>query len=285
MNGGIVRLREILDDITPSERKVADFILQHPGEMIGLSIAELSRRSGGSQAAVVRLCKSAGFKSYQELMLKVAGDLQEGQEEPGGYQEIRPHDSVDAIIHNVTNNNIQSIRNTVKVLDKHMVEQAIGALGRAERIFFFGIGASNLIAQDAQHKFLRINKPSFSFADPHLQLTTSVLLTERDAAVGISYSGKTDYVISGMKAAKEAGAVTICITKYGNSPLSEIADIQLYTSSTENDIRSGATASRITQLNIIDMLYLGVASRSYDQSVDYLEKSRAMINKTKQKGG
>lgn len=112
-----------------------------------------------------------------------------------------------------------------------------------------------------------------------------MLLTERDAAVGISYSGKTDYVISGMKAAKEAGAVTICITKYGNSPLSEIADIQLYTSSTENDIRSGATASRITQLNIIDMLYLGVASRSYDQSVDYLEKSRAMINKTKQKGG
>lgn len=68
----------------------------------------------------------------------MAGDLQEGQEEPGGYQEIRPHDSVDAIIHNVTNNNIQSIRNTVKVLDKHMVEQAIEALGRAERIFSSG---------------------------------------------------------------------------------------------------------------------------------------------------
>lgn len=284
MNGGLVRLREIMEDIAPSERKVADFILQHPSKMIGLSIAELSRLSGGSQAAVIRLCKSSGFKSYQELMLKVAGDLQGGQE-PDGYQEIRPHDTVDAIIHNVTNNNIQSIRNTVKVLDKNMVEKAIEAIDRAERIFFFGLGASNLIAQDAQHKFLRINKPSFSFVDPHLQLTSSVLLTERDVAVGISYSGKTDYVVSSMKAAGEAGAVTICITKYGNSALSEIADISLYTSSTENDIRSGATASRITQLNIIDILYLGVASRSYDNSVDYLEKSRAIINKVKNKGG
>ncbi|MCY9512820.1 MurR/RpiR family transcriptional regulator [Paenibacillus apiarius] len=283
MNGGLVRLREILDDITPSERKVAEFILQHPADMIGLSIAELARQSGGSQAAVIRLCKSMGFKGYQELMLKVAGDLQEGKE-PQGYQEIRPHDSVETIIQNVSNNNIQSIRDTVKILDAPMVALAVEAMHKADRLYFFGLGASNLIAQDAQHKFLRINKTSFSFTDPHLQLTSSVMLTSRDAAIGISYSGETEYAIASLKAAREAGATTISITKYGHSTLSGIADIPLFISSTENEIRSGAMASRITQLNIIDILYLGVASRNYDNSVTYLEKSRAIIHDVKGKG-
>lgn len=277
MNGGLVRLREIIDHITASERKVAEFILNDPAKMIGLSVAQLSQLSGGSQAAIIRLCKSMGLKGYQELMLKVAGDLQQGGEETQGYQEIRPHDSIDTIIQSVSNNNIQSIRDTLKILDVATVTEAIDAMCRAERVFFYGLGASNLIAQDAQHKFLRINKTSFSFTDPHLQLTSAVMLSKGDVAVAISYSGETDQVIGALQTAKESGATTISITKYGNSTLSTIADIPLFTCSTENEIRSGATSSRITQLNVIDILYLGVASRSYEHSVTYLEKSREVI--------
>ncbi|WP_409343887.1 MurR/RpiR family transcriptional regulator [Paenibacillus sp. MBLB4367] len=278
MNGGLVRLREIIDHITASERKVAEFILNDPAKMIGLSVAQLSQLSGGSQAAIIRLCKSMGLKGYQELMLKVAGDLQQGiNEEAQGYQEIRPHDSIETIVQSVSNNNIQSIRDTLKILDVAMVGKAIDAMCQAERVFFYGLGASNLIAQDAQHKFLRINKTSFSFTDPHLQLTSAVMLKKGDVAVAISYSGETDHVIGALQTAKEAGATAISITKYGNSTLSTIADIPLFTCSTENEIRSGATSSRITQLNVIDILYLGVASRSYEHSVTYLEKSRAVI--------
>jgi DNA-binding MurR/RpiR family transcriptional regulator len=53
----------------------------------------------------------------------------------------------------------------------------------------------------------------------------------------------------------------------------------LYTSSTENEIRSGAMSSRITQLNLIDILYLGVASRNYENSVKYLDESRRAIKR------
>jgi DNA-binding MurR/RpiR family transcriptional regulator len=277
MNGGLVRLREIFNDLTPSERKVAAFILEHPEQMIGLSVAQLAEQSGGSQAAVIRLCKSMGLKGYQELMLKVAGDLQERTEGYGGYQEIRPRDSVETIIRNVSSNNIQAIRDTLKILDADRVAGAIEALHRAERIYFYGIGASGLVAQDAQHKFLRINKTSFAFADSHLQLTSAVTLTERDAAVGISYSGETDIVAACLKSAVECGATTISITKYGNTTVSSLARIPLFITSTENEIRIGALSSRMTQLNVIDILYLGVASKHYEQSVNYLERSRTAI--------
>ncbi|KIL38539.1 RpiR family transcriptional regulator [Gordoniibacillus kamchatkensis] len=279
MNGGLVRLREVLDQLTPSERKVAKFILDDPRRMIGMSITQLAEQSGGSQAAVTRLCKSMGFKGYQELMLKVAGDLQENAGR--GYQEFRPQDSIAAIIQNVSNNNIQSIRDTLKILDIALVTKAIEALHRAERIYFYGIGASNLIAQDAQHKFMRINKTCFSFADTHLQLASAATLTTRDVAVGISYSGETTLVAECLKTAHDCGAATIGITKYGQTTVSAEAQIPLYITSTENEIRVGAMSSRITQLNLVDILYLGVARIDYELSIGYLEKSRAAVQHLK----
>ncbi|MNI65779.1 putative HTH-type transcriptional regulator YbbH [compost metagenome] len=162
-----------------------------------------------------------------------------------------------------------------------MVTKAIEALHRAERIYFYGVGASNLVGQDAQHKFTRINKTNFCYADTHLQLTSAVTLTERDVAVGISYSGQTAHVVACLKTAQESNATTISMTKFGSTPVSEQAQIPLFVTSNENEKRIGAMSSRIIQLNLIDILYLGVASIDFEQSVKYLEKSRAVIKSQK----
>jgi len=280
MSGGLVRLREILDELTLSERKVAEYILNHPDEMIGMPVAQLAQQSGGSQAAVIRLCKSLGLKGYQELMIKVAVDLQKDVGSDS-YQEFHPNDTIEQIIQSVSNNNIRSIRDTAKIIDPIRIQKAVNAIIQAKRIYFYGQGASNLIAIDAQHKFLRINKTCFAFADPDLQVTSSVMLTPEDVAITVSYSGETPYMIECIKRANASGATTISLTKYGNTTISQLADIPLYSTSTENEIRSGATSSRITQLNIIDILYLGVASKQYSDSLEYLEKSRDIIKKIK----
>lgn len=275
MNGGLVRIREMVLHITPSERIIAEYILAHPEEMAHMSVADLAERSGGSQAAIIRLCKSLGFKGYPDLKMKVVGDLQ--MQDTYEYREFSPNDPIGSIVQNVSHNNMQSIRDTMKILDLGHLQRAVEALSRASRIFFFGTGASNLIAQDAQQKFLRINKASFTFTDPTVQLTAAVTIQADDVAVGISYSGETKPVIQSLMYANEAGAATICITKYGNTTLGGVASIPLFIASTENEIRSGAMTSRITQLNLIDILYLSVASANYAESVEYLERSRKVL--------
>lgn len=97
-------------------------------------------------------------------------------------------------------------------------------------------------------------------------------------------------MISCLLHAKERSATTISITKLGKNRLSSLADIPLMITSTENEIRMGATASRIAQLNLIDILYLGVASGSYEKSLQYLEISRRVVREakspyTREKGG
>ncbi|MGV3489276.1 MAG: MurR/RpiR family transcriptional regulator [Tuberibacillus sp.] len=277
LRGGIRLIKETIDGLSPSERLAAQFILQHPDKMIGMTVNELAEASGTSQSAIIRLCKSLGLKGYQDLKLRVAGDLQTPS--PGGeYQEISPTSDIKTIITSVSNNNIFSINETLNILNPEKIEQAVNLLVNAGRIDFYGAGASQLVAQDAQHKFMRINKPCTAYADTHLQLTSAVTLTENDVAVAFSHSGETIQVIECIKAAQRKGAKTIGITRFGSNTIGDLVDVHIEMLSTESDIRSAATSSRIVQLNILDILYITVAGRFYNESLEYLNRSRTAIN-------
>lgn len=277
-NGGLIRIREALNAIKPAEKNAAHYILKHPEEVVRLSIKELSNRSGSSQAAIIRLCKNIGVSGFQDLKLRIAGDLQTSELNIYTGKEIASDENVHSLIEKVSQKNVESIRQTLKILDKSSVDRAIEVLNKANRIDFYGAAASQVIAQDAQQKFLRINKYCTAYEDAHLQLTSSVTLKETDVAVGISYSGETKHVLSAVKNAKQNNAVTIAITRYGKNTLSELADIHLCVSAVESElIRSAATASRIAQLNIIDILFTGVASKNYDATIHYLNETREVL--------
>jgi DNA-binding MurR/RpiR family transcriptional regulator len=91
-------------------------------------------------------------------------------------------------------------------------------------------------------------------------------------------------MIRSLGIAKQNGAYVISLTRFGSNPVSELADIQLFTSSLEKSIRSGAMASRMAQLNVIDILYVGIAGRHYEESVQSLEKTRQAVKAGKRNG-
>ncbi|MFT8870701.1 MAG: MurR/RpiR family transcriptional regulator [Sporolactobacillus sp.] len=278
MNGGLSRLKESYVTLKKSEQKAARYTLDYPDQMVQMTVSELAEASGSSRSAIIRLCKTLGLKGYQELRLCVAGDLQALPPNGDAYKEIQPNSDIETIIASVSNNAIFSINETLKILDHTEANRAINWLDGAHRIDFYGSGASQLVAHDALVKFMRINRMCTAYADSHLQMTSAVTLTERDVAVAISYSGETLQTVECLKAAKAAGAHTVAITGYGSNTLGRLADAVLTIVSTESDVRSAATASRIVQLNVIDMLYLAVVSRNYQASLDCLNRSRVAIH-------
>ncbi|GAK03767.1 sialic acid utilization regulator, RpiR family [Geomicrobium sp. JCM 19037] len=279
-NGGLVRIREAMPSIKRAERNAARYILEHPEKVITMSVKQLADASGSSQAAIIRMCKGIGLEGFQELKVRIAGDLQmRDQSNTITYQEIRADDGAEVLMRNISENNIFSIKETLHILDEQAISKAIQALHRAERIEFYGAAASQLIAQDAQQKFIRINKPCTAYQDMHMQITSSVTLTSEDVAFAISYSGETRHILHAIQNAKKRGATTIALTRYGSNSLSDLVDIPLYTSSSEAEIRSSASSSRIAQLNVIDILFTGVAAINYDESVDYLNETREALRK------
>ncbi|PAV31070.1 RpiR family transcriptional regulator [Virgibacillus profundi] len=275
--GGLVILTEMLPLLPPSEKKIANYIIEHPHKAITLTAMELGKRSSTSSAAVIRLCKSLNLKGFQDLKLRIAGDLQKTN--ASGFSDIEPNEPLLSVIEKMTNNSIQTIRETAELLIVEELEKAVEALRQARRIHFIGIGASSIIAQDAQQKFLRINKSAYTFSDMHMAATQVANASKEDVVVGISFSGETSEVAKVLQLAKQNNVCTICLTKYGNSSVSAQADIKLYTSATkEPTFRSAATSSRIAQLQVIDILFMSVASLQYDETVMHLNATRDAVH-------
>jgi DNA-binding MurR/RpiR family transcriptional regulator len=137
----------------------------------------------------------------------------------------------------------------------------------------FGIGSSLLVAKDAQLKFLRINKKTYVSDDWHTQLLTATNMSPNDLGIIISYSGQTHEMIECAKAIREAGAESISITRFGNNPVKSLCKHHLYVAANESLFRSGAMSSRISLLNVIDILYTGYNNRQYDKSLELLAKT------------
>lgn len=278
----LTKINQGMNSFTPSEKKIAKYILENPQEAMKLSVAEMAKKSKTSEASVIRFCKTLGLAGYQDLKLGISMSIVKKSKGKRIIHEIINVDDTPSIImEKMALGSIQAIEETKQILNLDNLEKAIKAIDNAERVYFFGAGASSIVALDAQYKFTRINIPSFMYFDNHIELTSVVHLTDKDVAVGISHSGRTKETIDILNIAKERNATTIAITQYGKNPIEEAANIVLHTANVENNFRSGAMASRIAQLYVIDSLFIGVACKRYDDVNRYLEITREALESKK----
>lgn len=268
----------MIHSLAPSEKKIAQYILHNPEESILLTSLALGERSQTSSAAVIRLCKSLGFTGFQELKIRVAGDLQ-AQAVKEGYRDIEPNEEYKDIIEKATSNTVQTLKETSDIMNMDYLKEAVSALMQAKSILFIGFGASHIAAKDAEQKFQRIGKHAQAISDVHMAATAIANKGTEDVVVGISFSGKTSEVVKLLELSKRRNTKTISITKYGKSPVTSLSDIQLFTSAAkEATFRSGATSSRIAQLHVIDILFMCFASEEYEQTVKHLDETREAVS-------
>lgn len=277
MTSALVRLREAAESFSPTERAAAHIILSNPQLVAELSIHELAKQTFSSPSTIVRLCNHTGYSGYKEFRRAMINDLAVREQTKKEQVQIVHSDSLDDIIEKITYKNIVALEETKALIDTNVLRQCVDLVQNAKVIYLFGIGASLCAAKDAYLKFLRINKLCVINEDWHSQLLQAKNATKEDLGIAISYSGATAEIVECMKSLKENGTPTIAITRYVKSPVAKLADQRLYTAASESLFRTGAMSSRISQLNIIDILYTALSNRQYEQSMDQL--SRTHIHK------
>ncbi|HET7578137.1 MAG TPA: MurR/RpiR family transcriptional regulator [Bacillales bacterium] len=281
LKGGLVSIQEALPHLKPSERKVAEYVLAHPEQVVSCSVQKLASLTDVSEATIVRFSRTLKCKGFQELKLRIAYDLNNEDDPNDSYEEITMDGPVHSLIRSVSRNNMQSIKDTLSVLSEEETGKAIERLRAARKIAVYGIGASAVIAGDFKQKLTRIDRwceAGFGFDE---QATISANLDKRDVVLGISNSGQTVDIIEALSIAKENGASVISLTRFGDNPVSQLADVTLFASSLEKRFRSGAMSSRISMLNVVDILYIGIASENYEESIEKLENTRKAVSPAK----
>lgn len=270
--GFLVRVQAMYSSLRDSEKKIADYIKENYQNIMNLTITELAEKSGTSEAAVVRLCKSLGYKGFQEFKIKAAQDVIQPSRQV--HEAIERDDDLPTIKKKVFNAHIQTLIDTLEILNDEDFEKAVDLIANANRLEFYGEGGSGVVALDAQHKFLKIGLKSFASIDSNLQAMLASLLQKGDVVVGISHSGASRNLIESLEIAKKMGASIIAITNYSKSPILKVSDVVLFTISKETAFKSYAMSSRIAELAIIDALVMGVAFKNYEESFKNIQKTR-----------
>jgi DNA-binding MurR/RpiR family transcriptional regulator len=277
----MVSIRSILPTLPPAERRVAEGVLAEPERIPPLSIGDLARRSSTSEATVVRFSKRAGFAGYPDLRSAIAMHVGRSAASPRrswlALTDIAPDDALEDIVAKAGQRDAQAITETVEQLDIGVLGRVIESLTLARSIEIYGIGASGLVAVDLQQKLRRIGFSAVATVDGHAAMTSAALLTERDVAVGISHSGETLDVLDPLRLARGRGCTTVAITNYPRSSLGHLADLVLTTATRETVFQAGSMASRTAQLTVVDCVYLAVAQRAYERSVQALELTSAAL--------
>lgn len=274
MSSALLRLRECSQRFSSTERGVAERILREPQLVVELSVHELAQKTFSSPSTIVRMCSHTGYSGYKEFRRAVTFELAKREQTRQREQkDLQRSDSLEQIIDKITYANILSLEETRDLMDASILRSGAEVLRRARVIYLFGLGASLCAAKDAYLKFLRLNKLCVINEDWHSQLVQSCNATDQDAALVFSYSGVTKEVIACMKNLKKNGTPIIAITRCVASPVSELADYRLYTAANESLFRSGAMSSRMSQLNVVDILFTILANEDYERSLQQLSRT------------
>lgn len=275
MKSVLIAAEQYKQQSSSAERGVLNCILDDPETATQCTIHRLAELSYTSPSTIVRLCRKLGFSGYRELQKSLVAELvvrrQSRREEKN---RIEHSDLLSEIIDKVTFRNITSLEDSQRLVDQDAVARSVDLICESDTVLLFGLGASYLVAQDGYLKFLRADKRCACCEDFHAQLVLARNAKPQDVAIIISYSGCTDEVNQCARYLQQQGTPIIAITRFVHSPLSQMADCCLYVVAMEELFRSGAMSSRISQLNMIDILYTAYINRNFSQNFDYIKHNQ-----------
>ncbi|OUS14168.1 transcriptional regulator [Gammaproteobacteria bacterium 53_120_T64] len=251
-----------------SERKVGQFVLTQPDEVIRMRIVDLAEQAEVSEPTVVRFCRAVGCDGFQDFKLALAQQL--ASSPSIGQIAVTDSDSTAEYSFKVFDSTVDSLLKVRDNLDLEMLDRAVQALCAAKRVEFYGFGASAAVAFDAQHRFFRLQLATAAYSDPHLQNMSATSLSPDDVVVAFSQSGRTKALLDSIALVKTRGAKVIALAP-SQSPVAEAATIPI-TIDVKEDIQIYTPlSSRIAHLAVIDVLAIGVAQQKGPQLEEHLQ--------------
>jgi len=267
-------IKNNLNTFSKSERKVAETILAAPKVAIHSSIATLAKSAEVSEPTVNRFCRRLDTKGFPDFKLHLAQSLANGT--PYVNRNVNEDDGVEAYTSKIFESTMACLNVAKNNLDINLINRAVDVLTQANKISFFGLGASSSVAHDALNKFFRFNIPVSCFDDIVMQRMSCINSSEGDVIVLISHTGRTKPLVEIARLARENDAFVIALTAY-DSPLAEQSNLVLSLGVPEDTDIYMPMSSRIAQLVLIDVLTTGFTLRRGAKFRDNLKRVKSGI--------
>ena len=275
MKNVLIRMKHYREHANTSEQGILDYVLAHPEEAAECNIHRLAELCYCSSSTIVRFCRKLGFDGYRDLRKALLCELAvRKQSQQTKEKHLERSEEMTDMISNITSRNVLSLEESLLLIDTAEIQRSVDLIAGCDRLLLFGLGASYLVAQDAYLKFLRVDKLCCCSSDIHSQYIQARNAKPTDAAIIISYSGYTEEMLRCARDLHARKTPIIASTRFEPSQLVQLATCCLYVVATEELFRSGAMSSRISQLNMIDILYTIYFNRDFNHNVKRLEENQ-----------
>ena len=268
------QIKRLYCNLTVAERKVATYVIESPQEVTGLTVHQLAEKCEVASSAVIRFCKSIQLQGFAELKIELARELGSNREEKKSAVPSVEHESgTEGVVRKVFGAGMQTLQDTLDMLDFSKVKQMSEVLVRARHIFLFGIGTSSTVVTDSQYRLSQLGLWATACTDILLMGVTAANLEEGDVVLAISHSGRTKAVVDAVRMAKKRGATVIAITSFTDSILYKESDLAATVFADEVTYPVEAVSARVAHICLVDSLAMLLATHNYDSFADHV-KSR-----------
>ncbi|MFV0262094.1 MAG: MurR/RpiR family transcriptional regulator [Kluyvera sp.] len=258
-------------ELTATEKRIAQFILDDVQTATTLPIAEMARLTETSQASITRFARAIGCKDVRELKVKLAQSLAVGQR---FILDVPDLEGVQGIYETIIN--VLEINR--RALNPDTLKRAVEWLSGARQILAIGMGGgSTICAQEVQFRLFRLGLPVVSQSDGLLVRMMCSSVAPHDVVLALSLGGYTPEVVESAAIARQYGAKVIAITPEG-TPLAENADEVLPLIVRENDYIFKPSTSRYAMLAMVDVLATELAMANKNQAKDRLRRIKLALD-------
>lgn len=271
----LTRMRGV-KDLTPSEKHIVDYIFANLNEILNIGIVELAELTCTSTATVMRLCKKVGKESYIDFRHELSYELMRYNKNSilkTAQTPVDRYDSLSDIVNKVANQNAKSILDTISTNTPENIAAVVAAMAQAKRIDFYGMGPSHVVALDAKIKCMRLGIPSNAEGDRVSMMLNAKAYTDETLAFIISYTGSTTEMLEVAMELTKAGTASVSLTSVKQNDLTALCTYQLFVDSTESWNRLGGMSSRISTLNLIDILFTALINSDYQKYTHNMSKN------------
>jgi len=224
------RLRALFDGprLSPGQRRIAQYLIEHITEAAFLSITDLAERVGVSQPSVTRFATAVGFSGYpalrerlQSIALSKLASTPEAAEEAEAARPNELQAAVDAEI-----DNLENLRRDFA--DPEQVIETGRALSQSTPLTILGLRISGSLAEYFAYAARRIH-PDVRLVTRGGSVAYDALLQSREAGgtwvLAFTMPRHAHETLTAMRVARRAGLSVALVTDLGLGPLADEADV------------------------------------------------------------
>jgi len=235
-----------LESMTDLEKEIARYFLESQTIQEDLSSLQVTQQLHISQAALTRFAKKCGFKGYREFKFQYQQQATDNETETPSLR----HDLSRRVMRNYTRLRIQ----TEEIIDEEKLQRVATLIEDADRVYFFGIGSSGLVARDMKLRFMRLGVVCEALTDQDGFAWTTSILDKNCLVIGFSLSGQTQSIIDSLIDAKNMGAKTVLLTGRPDTVKEDFSEILAIAIQNKPDFILRISA-QFPMLLMIDLIY------------------------------